>query len=83
MGFQLFFICIYIHIGRGLYYHSFNLSYIWLRGVTIFIFSIAFLGYVLLWGEISYWGATVITNLTAIPIYINSSYGIRGTMLRI
>jgi len=69
---SIFFICIYIHIGRGLYYHSFNLSYTWLRGVTIFILSIAtaFLGYVLPWGQISYWGATVITNLTTAIPYI-------------
>jgi ubiquinol-cytochrome c reductase cytochrome b subunit len=68
----MFFICIYIHIGRGLYYHSFNLSYIWLRRVIIFILSIttAFLGYVFLWGQISYWGATVITNLITTISYI-------------
>jgi len=71
-GASIFFICIYIHIGRGLYYQSFNLSYTWLRGVTIFILSIAtaFLGYVLPWGQISYWGATVITNLTTAIPYI-------------
>lgn len=69
-GASIFFICIYIHIGRGIYYHSFNLSFTWLIGVTIYLSSIttAFLGYVLPWGQISFWGATVITNLvTAIP----------------
>jgi ubiquinol-cytochrome c reductase cytochrome b subunit len=69
-GASIFFICMYTHIARGIYYHSFNLTFTWLRGVTIFILSIAtaFLGYVLPWGQISYWGATVITNLTtAIP----------------
>lgn len=69
-GASIFFICIYIHIRRGIYYHSFNLSLTWIIGVSIFILSIAtaFLGYVLPWGQISFWGATVITNLvTTIP----------------
>jgi len=73
-GASIFFICIYIHIGRGIYYQSFNLSNTWLRGVTIFIISMAtaFLGYVLPWGQISYWGATVITNLTTAIPYIGT-----------
>jgi len=69
-GASLFFLSIYIHIGRGLYYNSFFLNFTWLSGVVIFLISIvtAFLGYVLPWGQISYWGATVITNLlSAIP----------------
>lgn len=69
-GASIFFICIYIHMGRGIYYHSFNLYNTWIIGVSIFILSIAtaFLGYVLPWGQISFWGATVITNLvTTIP----------------
>lgn len=69
-GASLFFIIIYIHIGRRLYYNSFKLIHTWLRGVSIIIISItiAFLGYVLPWGQISFWGATVITNLlSAIP----------------
>lgn len=71
-GASIFFICIYTHIGRGIYYHSFNLTSTWLIGITIYLTSIttAFLGYVLPWGQISFWGATVITNLiTAIPYY--------------
>ena len=71
-GASFFFICIYIHIGRNLYYNSYNLSITWFIGVTIFILSIitAFIGYILPWGQISLWGATVITNLlSAIPIY--------------
>lgn len=71
-GASLFFFFIYIHIGRGLYYNSFKLTYTWIRGVSILIISIAtaFLGYVLPWGQISFWGATVITNLlTAIPYF--------------
>lgn len=69
-GASIFFICIYSHIARNLYFHSFNLKATWIAGVTIFILSMAtaFLGYVLPWGQISFWGATVITNLlTAIP----------------
>jgi len=66
------YICIYIHVERGIYYHSFNLNNTWLREVTIFIISIAnaFLGYVLPWGQISYWDATVIANLTTAIPYI-------------
>lgn len=73
-GASLFFICIYNHIGRGLYYSSYTLTHTWIIGVRIFLLSIAtaFLGYVLPWGQISFWGATVITNLiTTIP-YIGS-----------
>lgn len=69
-GASIFFICIYIHIGRGIYYHSFNNKKVWIVGVIILLISIgtAFLGYVLPWGQISFWGATVITNLlSAIP----------------
>lgn len=69
-GASFFFFCIYAHIGRGLYYHSFTLHKTWIVGVTIYIIlmAIAFMGYVLPWGQISYWGATVITNLfSAIP----------------
>lgn len=69
-GASFFFICIYIHIGRGIYYESFNLKYTWIIGVLILFLLIAtaFIGYVLPWGQISFWGATVITNLlSAIP----------------
>lgn len=69
-GASFFFICIYIHIGRGLYYRSYNFVETWISGVTIFfiVIATAFLGYVLPWGQISFWGATVITNLvSAIP----------------
>lgn len=69
-GASIFFICLYIHIARGIYYQSFNLENTWLIGVRIFIISMAtaFLGYVLPWGQISFWGATVITNLiTTLP----------------
>lgn len=71
-GASFFFFAIYIHIGRGIYYNSFNFSLTWYRGVLIFILTIAtaFLGYVLPWGQISFWAATVITNFfSAIPLW--------------
>lgn len=69
-GASFFFICLYLHIGRGLYYGSFIYHETWTVGVIILLATIgtAFLGYVLPWGQISFWGATVITNLlSAIP----------------
>jgi ubiquinol-cytochrome c reductase cytochrome b subunit len=72
---SLFFLFLYLHIGRGIYYQSFNLVETWNIGVLIFILTIAtaFIGYVLPWGQIRFWGATVITNLfSAIP-YIGST----------
>ena len=69
-GASFFFICIYLHIGRGIYYGSFLYVYTWIVGVIILFLVIgtAFIGYVLPWGQISFWGATVITNLlSAIP----------------
>lgn len=73
-GARFFFISLYLHIGRGLYYRSFYFRHTWIIGVLILfcIIGAAFLGYVLPWGQISFWGATVITNLfSAIP-YIGS-----------
>ena len=71
-GASLFFICMYIHIGRGLYYKSFTLTHTWIAGVTIIILTIAaaFLGYVLPVNQISFWGASVITNLFSEVPYI-------------
>nr|YP_009114173.1 cytochrome b [Elymnias hypermnestra]AHH92968.1 cytochrome b [Elymnias hypermnestra] len=69
-GASFFFICIYLHIGRGIYYESFNFFYTWMVGVIILflLMGTAFMGYVLPWGQMSFWGATVITNLlSAIP----------------
>lgn len=69
-GASFFFICLYAHIGRGIYYRSYKYTITWLSGITILFITIAtaFLGYVLPWGQISFWGATVITNLvSAIP----------------
>lgn len=71
-GASMFFIVVYIHIARGLYYGSYNEPRIllWISGIVIFILMMAtaFMGYVLPWGQMSFWGATVITNLfSAIP----------------
>nr|YP_009024436.1 cytochrome b [Luehdorfia taibai]AGQ18552.1 cytochrome b [Luehdorfia taibai] len=69
-GASFFFICIYFHIGRGIYYESFNFKYTWMVGIIILfiLMATAFMGYVLPWGQMSFWGATVITNLlSAIP----------------
>nr|ASM82720.1 cytochrome b [Creobroter elongata] len=69
-GASMFFICIYLHIGRGMYYGSYKFYYTWTIGViTLFlVMATAFMGYVLPWGQMSFWGATVITNLlSAIP----------------
>lgn len=75
-GASFFFVFLYLHIGRGLYYQSYvTQPKSWMVGRSIFILRIAtaFLGYVLPWGQISFWGATVITNfLSAIP-YIGNS----------
>nr|WRO44752.1 cytochrome b [Habronychus sp. 1 XYG-2024a] len=67
---SLFFICLYMHIGRGMFYSSYFLKETWNIGVilVLLVMATAFLGYVLPWGQMSFWGATVITNLiSAIP----------------
>nr|QYA70300.1 cytochrome b [Campylorhynchus rufinucha]QYA70302.1 cytochrome b [Campylorhynchus rufinucha]QYA70303.1 cytochrome b [Campylorhynchus rufinucha]QYA70304.1 cytochrome b [Campylorhynchus rufinucha] len=69
-GASFFFICIYLHIGRGLYYGSYLNKATWNVGVLLLLalMATAFVGYVLPWGQMSFWGATVITNLfSAIP----------------
>nr|YP_010309872.1 cytochrome b [Tethea albicostata]UMR54986.1 cytochrome b [Tethea albicostata] len=73
-GASFFFICIYLHIGRGIYYESFNLKYTWMVGVIILflLMATAFMGYVLPWGQMSFWGATVITNLLSAIPYLGS-----------
>jgi len=72
-GASMFFIVVYIHIFRGLYYGSYKAprELLWLLGILILILMMAtaFMGYVLPWGQMSFWGATVITNLfSAIPL---------------
>ncbi len=67
---SFFFLCMYIHIGRGIYYGSFINKKTWNIGVILLVLTMltAFVGYVLPWGQMSFWGATVITNLvSAIP----------------
>nr|YP_010238756.1 cytochrome b [Odorrana grahami]QTE20706.1 cytochrome b [Odorrana grahami] len=71
-GASLFFICIYLHIGRGLYYGSYLFMQTWNVGVILLllVMATAFVGYVLPWGQMSFWGATVITNLlSAVPYF--------------
>nr|YP_010586041.1 cytochrome b [Apatidelia acuminata]UZZ43777.1 cytochrome b [Apatidelia acuminata] len=73
-GASFFFIILYLHVGRGIYYESFMFKYTWIIGVMILLLTMmtAFMGYVLPWGQMSFWGATVITNiLSAIP-YLGS-----------
>nr|ANZ03396.1 cytochrome b [Georissa bangueyensis] len=74
-GASMFFICLYLHIGRGMYYGSFINTPTWNIGVIMFILTMAaaFLGYVLPWGQMSFWGATVITNLLSAIPYIGPS----------
>ena len=72
-GASMFFVALYIHMFRGLYYGSYKAprEILWILGVLLFLLSVAtsFLGYVLPWGQMSFWAATVITNLfTAIPL---------------
>nr|YP_010990336.1 cytochrome b [Sinolapotamon palmatum]WOW98752.1 cytochrome b [Sinolapotamon palmatum] len=69
-GASFFFICLYTHVGRGMFYGSYMIFHTWMVGVMILLMlmATAFLGYVLPWGQMSFWGATVITNLfSAIP----------------
>lgn len=72
VGASMFFVVVYAHIGRGLYYGSYKSprELVWFVGIIIFLLMMAtaFMGYVLPWGQMSFWGATVITNLfSAIP----------------
>nr|QOV03290.1 cytochrome b [Suillia bicolor] len=69
-GASFFFICLYLHVGRGIYYSSYLFTPTWLVGVILLflVMGTAFMGYVLPWGQMSFWGATVITNLlSAVP----------------
>nr|ALQ78697.1 cytochrome b [Potomida littoralis] len=67
-GASVFFLSTYIHIGRGMYFSSYLFTKMWLSGVLLLftLMATAFLGYVLPWGQMSYWGATVITNLLSV-----------------
>nr|BBH37524.1 cytochrome b [Hynobius sp. f AT-2018] len=74
-GASFFFICIYLHIGRGLYYGSYLFKETWNIGVILLflVMATAFVGYVLPWGQMSFWGATVITNLLSAIPYMGDS----------
>nr|AMD83829.1 cytochrome b [Kronichthys heylandi] len=74
-GASFFFICLYFHIGRGLYYGSYLYKETWNIGVVLFLLVMmtAFVGYVLPWGQMSFWGATVITNLLSAVPHIGNS----------
>nr|YP_004123325.1 cytochrome b [Paranemertes cf. peregrina SCS-2010]ADD62158.1 cytochrome b [Paranemertes cf. peregrina SCS-2010] len=74
-GASFFFIFLYFHIGRGLYYGSYKSFHGWSVGVVLFllVMATAFLGYVLPWGQMSFWGATVITNFFSAVPYIGGS----------
>lgn len=93
-GASFYFILLYAHIMKALYYGSFNAprAFVWWFGLIIFILSMAcaFLGYILPWGQMSFWGATVITNLfTVIPVigdqFLNwlwGDYGVAEPLLQ-
>uniref|UniRef100_A0A4D6EKD3 Cytochrome b n=27 Tax=Cobitinae TaxID=278169 RepID=A0A4D6EKD3_MISMI len=74
-GASFFFICIYIHIARGLYYGSYLYKETWNIGVVLLLLVMmtAFVGYVLPWGQMSFWGATVITNLLSAVPYVGNT----------
>jgi ubiquinol-cytochrome c reductase cytochrome b/c1 subunit len=97
VGASMFFIACYIHIFRGLYYGSYKAprEVLWILGVLIYLvmMATAFLGYTLPWGQMSFWGATVITNLfssvdgiipgvgTAIVQWLWGGYSVTGVTL--
>ena len=91
-GSSIFFIVIYIHMARSIYYRLFNRTALWCSGLLIFILvmACAFLGYVLPWGMMSFWGATVITNLFGVIPLVGShltswlwgGFSIEGQTLR-
>ena len=74
-GASIFFILLYSHIARGIYYGSYRRIHTWYSGVTLYVLSIAiaFMGYLLPWGQMRFWGATVITNLFRATPYIGGA----------
>nr|ADZ52839.1 cytochrome b [Hemiechinus auritus] len=73
-GASMFFMCLFLHIGRGIYYGSYLFKETWNMGIILLITTMAtaFMGYVLPWGQMSFWGATVITNLLSAIPYIGT-----------
>nr|QCT05514.1 cytochrome b [Eliurus tanala]QDJ00083.1 cytochrome b [Eliurus tanala] len=74
-GASMFFICLFIHVGRGMYYGSYLSIETWNMGIILLfaVMATAFMGYVLPWGQMSFWGATVITNLLSAIPYIGTT----------
>nr|ANC85369.1 cytochrome b [Alexandromys limnophilus] len=74
-GASMFFICLFLHVGRGVYYGSYNMAETWNMGIILLfaVMATAFMGYVLPWGQMSFWGATVITNLLSAIPYIGTT----------
>nr|Q5QS15.2 RecName: Full=Cytochrome b; AltName: Full=Complex III subunit 3; AltName: Full=Complex III subunit III; AltName: Full=Cytochrome b-c1 complex subunit 3; AltName: Full=Ubiquinol-cytochrome-c reductase complex cytochrome b subunit [Perameles gunnii] len=74
-GASIFFICLFLHVGRGIYYGSYLFKETWNIGVILLltVMATAFVGYVLPWGQMSFWGATVITNLLSAIPYIGTT----------
>nr|YP_637178.1 cytochrome b [Distoechurus pennatus]Q1MWK0.1 RecName: Full=Cytochrome b; AltName: Full=Complex III subunit 3; AltName: Full=Complex III subunit III; AltName: Full=Cytochrome b-c1 complex subunit 3; AltName: Full=Ubiquinol-cytochrome-c reductase complex cytochrome b subunit [Distoechurus pennatus]BAE93966.1 cytochrome b [Distoechurus pennatus] len=74
-GASMFFMCLFLHVGRGLYYGSYMYKETWNIGVILLltVMATAFVGYVLPWGQMSFWGATVITNLLSAIPYIGTT----------
>nr|QBZ38093.1 cytochrome b [Bambusiphaga maculata] len=74
-GASLFFFIMFIHTGRGMFYGSFLKKKVWFSGtlIMLILMATAFLGYVLPWGQMSFWGATVITNLVSAIPYLGVS----------
>lgn len=91
-GARLFFIFLYLHIFKGLFFISYRLKKVWLSGLTLYLLIIieAFIGYVLVWAQISFWAAVVITSLlSVIPIWgptivtwIWRGFGVTGATLK-
>nr|AMB20506.1 cytochrome b [Didelphis marsupialis]AWM97620.1 cytochrome b [Didelphis marsupialis] len=74
-GASMFFMCLFLHVGRGIYYGSYLYKETWNIGVILLltVMATAFVGYVLPWGQMSFWGATVITNLLSAIPYIGNT----------
>nr|Q9ZZT7.1 RecName: Full=Cytochrome b; AltName: Full=Complex III subunit 3; AltName: Full=Complex III subunit III; AltName: Full=Cytochrome b-c1 complex subunit 3; AltName: Full=Ubiquinol-cytochrome-c reductase complex cytochrome b subunit [Eliomys quercinus]CAA12361.1 cytochrome b [Eliomys quercinus] len=74
-GASMFFICLFLHVGRGIYYGSCLFTETWNIGIILLfaVMATAFMGYVLPWGQMSFWGATVITNLLSAIPYIGTT----------
>nr|AWN09404.1 cytochrome b [Nannospalax nehringi]AWN09405.1 cytochrome b [Nannospalax nehringi]AWN09410.1 cytochrome b [Nannospalax nehringi] len=74
-GASMFFICLFLHVGRGIYYGSYHFKETWNMGIILLftVMATAFMGYVLPWGQMSFWGATVITNLLSAIPYVGTT----------